>query len=611
MINKILKQLHMVAKMSKRRSIQYMLSISFTTVAVIAMIFMGTALYLSFVSATKKTVIEDNKKVIEQVNLNLDTYLRNMMRISDSIYYRGIKTIDLAKNTLEQPMELLYEANRDSLISIAVFKENGELVSAYPVATVKKDVDISSQNWFEKADKKIENLHFSIPHVQDLFEDMNFRFRWVVSLSRAIELTENGSIERGVLLVDMNYNAIEQLFKKVNNGQEGYIYLTDSNGEIIYHPRQQLIYSNLVKENNLVVAAYEDGDYTEVFETEKRLVTVKTAGYTGWKIVSVTPMSAVSMNMRSMKSFMILILVFTIFLMVFANIFISAQIADPIKRLDESVKGLENGILDGDVYIGGSHEIRHLGRTISSVVKQMRKLMDKIVVEQEQKRKSELDALQSQINPHFLYNTLDSIVWMVECEHYEEAILMVTSLSSLFRISLSKGKNIISVRDEIEHAENYLQIQKMRYKNRFSTKININEEVLSLASIKLIIQPLLENAIYYGMEYMDGDGEITVNCVCVENDLYIEVIDNGLGIPEEEIPLLLTDHARLHKKGSGVGLRNVHDRIQLYFGNDYGLEITSELDIGTTIRIHLPKVEFSTLQCKKEVEKRYSGHETI
>lgn len=580
-----------------------MLSISFTTVAVVAMSFMGTALYLRFDSSTKKTVIEGNKKIIEQVNLNLDTYLRNMMRISDSIYYRGIKTIDLADNTLEQPMELLYEANRDSLISIAIFKDNGTLVSAYPVAALKKGVEVRTQAWFTKANNKIENLHFSIPHVQDLFEDMNFRYRWVVSLSRAIELTENGSIERGVLLVDMNFNAIEQLFKKVNNGQEGYIYLTDSQGEIIYHPRQQLIYSDLVKENNLVAASYEDGDHTEKFENEKRIVTVKTAGYTGWKIICVTPMSSLIINTKNMKAFMLLILIFTIFLMIFADIFVSAQIADPIKRLDESVKGLENGILDGEVYIGGSHEIRHLGRTISSVVKQMKKLMDKIVVEQEQKRKSELDALQSQINPHFLYNTLDSIVWMVECERYEEAIVMVTSLANLFRISLSKGKNIISMKDEIEHAENYLRIQKMRYKNRFLTKLDIKEDVLSLACIKLIIQPLLENAIYYGMEYMDGDGEITINAYCEEKDLYIEVIDNGLGIPQEEIPLLLTDNARLQKKGSGVGLRNVHQRIQLYFGSKYGLEISSELDLGTTIRIHLPKIEYSTLQGQNE-EKR-------
>lgn len=603
MINKIVNRLHLFAKISKRRSIQYMLSISFTTVAVIAMTSMGTALYLRFSSSTTNTVIEGNSKIIEQVNLNLDTYLRNMMRISDSIYYRGIKAIDLENESLEQPMELLYEANRDSLISIAIFKEDGDLVSAYPVATLKSDADVSSQTWFTKADKKIENLHFSIPHVQDLFEDMNFRYRWVVSLSRAIELTRNGSIERGVLLVDMNFNAIEQLFKKVNNGQEGYIYLTDNNGEIIYHPRQQLIYSDLVNENNLVAASYDDGDYTEVFESEKRLITVKTAGYTGWKIVCVTPMSELIMNTKNMKAFMILILIFTIFLMVFADIFISAQIANPIKRLDESVKDLENGVLDGEVYIGGSHEIRHLGRTISSVVKQMKKLMDKIVVEQEQKRKSELDALQSQINPHFLYNTLDSIIWMVECERYEEAILMVTSLANLFRISLSKGKNIISVNDELEHAKNYLRIQKMRYKNRFVTKLNIAEEVLTLSSIKLIVQPLLENAIYYGMEYMDGDGEITVNAFCEENDLYIEVIDNGLGIPMEEIPLLLTNNARVQKKGSGVGLRNVHDRIQLYFGNKYGLEITSELDVGTTIRIHLPKVEYNTLQGENEAKK--------
>lgn len=243
------------------------------------------------------------------------------------------------------------------------------------------------------------------------------------------------------------------------------------------------------------------------------------------------------------------------------------------------------------IYIGGPPEIKHLGETIRSMVVQLRQLTDDIVKEQEEKRKSELDALQSQINPHFLYNTLDSIMWMVESEQYEDAISMVQALGRLFRISLSKGKNIITVAEELQHARSYLDIQKYRYKNKFRSFFEIEEGIEQCKTIKLIIQPLIENAIYYGMEYMDGDGEIHIRAYAKEQDLFIEVEDNGLGMPEDVVEHLLTDNTRSRSKGSGIGIRNVHQRIQLYFGEEYGLEITSEPDEGTMVRIHLPRTE--------------------
>ncbi len=224
------------------------------------------------------------------------------------------------------------------------------------------------------------------------------------------------------------------------------------------------------------------------------------------------------------------------------------------------------------------------------MIRQMKKLTDDMVKEQKAKRKSELDALQSQINPHFLYNTLDSVVWMIEGERYKDAISMVTALAQLFRISLSKGNNIITIRDEIIHARNYLNIQTVRFKNKFSASIDIDPAIEDCATIKLIVQPLLENAIYYGVEHMDGEGEIKVKGYEKNGDIYISVSDNGMGIPEDVLKTLLTDKARSRGKGSGIGLWNVNQRIQIYFKGDYGLIIESELDEGTTVTIHLPKV---------------------
>ena len=602
MFKLIKSKIEKVVRNSKNISIHHIISIPFTVIAVVGMLMVGGILYLRFINSTEYMVSQNNKSMLEQVNLNLDSYLRNMMKISDATYYNVIKKKDLSTDSIDKELDLLYETNKDYLISICVFSEDGGVVAASPVGELKSSVDPRKNEWFSKAVNKKENLHFSTPHVQNLFADPDYKYRWVVSLSRAAELTNNKKITSGVLLVDMNFSGIEQICKNVNVGKSGYVYLVDGEGEIIYHPRQQLIYSDLIEENNKVAANYEDGNHTETFQGEKRLVTIKTVGYTGWKIVGITPMADITSDYHQMSIFAAFIMFFAIFILVFLNMFVSSRIANPIRALEKSVKQLESGVKDVNISISGSYEIQHLGKAIRSMVNQMHTLMDNIMIEQEAKRKSELNALQEQINPHFLYNTLDSIIWMIENENYDGAIIMVTALARLFRISLSKGKNIITVRDEIEHARNYLTIQNIRYKNKFIYSVEADERTLNLASIKLIIQPLIENAIYHGVEFMGGDGEILVKAYIKENDLYIDVIDNGLGMLQEVCDTLLTNGSKIERKSSGIGLKNVHERIQLYFGKDYGLKIYSEPDEGTTISIHMPSINFYEIN-KKEEEK--------
>ena len=552
--------------------------------------------------------IESTGQLLNQTAINLEDYLRNMRRISDTMYYSVIKNKDLASDTMDEEMNLLYEANKDSLISIACYTGEGQLVAAIPVANEKSQVNIVKQQWFTDAVGQMENLHFSTPHVQNLFDDPSYRYYWVVSLSRAVELTSNGTSTLGVLLVDMNYSSIEQILKKANVGNSSeYVYLIDGKGEIIYHPGQKLIYTDLYQENNIEAAGYEDGSTEEIFQGEKRLVTVKTVSYTGWKIVSVVPMSSFDMGMTGTKYFVIMLVTVSMLAVILLNQLVSASIAMPLKKLNNSVKEWETGNMNPSIYIGGSMEVEHLGCTLRSTVEQIRQLMQDIVVEQEEKRKSELDALQSQINPHFLYNTLDSIVWMIEGERYEDAVFMITQLASLFRISLSRGKTVISVEDELKHARNYMNIQKVRYKNIFEVRFDIDPEILQCCTVKLVVQPLLENAIYYGVECMDGDGEIDVNGYRREDDIYIEVRDNGLGIPEDEVEQLLKENNRVHKRGSGVGLLNVHNRIRLRFGEEYGLEIESEPDEGTTVRIHLPYIVYTP----EEQERLESGRKQL
>ncbi|MCR5509367.1 MAG: sensor histidine kinase [Lachnospiraceae bacterium] len=601
----------------KRRSLQWTISLSYTAISIISILAMAIAFYTHSINTIRDNNIKENQQIVDQVSWNLNSYIRSMMGISDTMYYNVIKNTDLTYEKINKEMNLLYEANKDNLTGIVLVTEDGAIVAASPVSTRKPGVDLKKQEWFSRAHDEIENIHFSTPHVQNIFDNSSYRYFWVVSLSRSVELTFMGNIRNGILLVDMNYSGIEQMFEKVNDGGVGFVYLCDSDGKIIYHPMQKAIYADLIRENNLEHAKHADGAFSEVFDGRERDIVIKTVGYTGWKIVSVTPVSELAMGMGQMRNYLIVVAIIMLILIVFGNNIISYVVTDPIRRLEKSIAELEEGALnlnkaamnEDDIYIGGSHEIRHLGRTIKSMVRQMKKLTDDMIHETEAKRKSELDALQSQINPHFLYNTLDSVVWMIEGERYEDAIRMVTALAQLFRISLSKGNNIITIHDEIIHAKNYLNIQMVRFKNRFTADIDIDPAIEDCATIKLIVQPLLENAIYYGVEHMVGEGEIKIRGVERDGDIYLSVSDNGMGIPEETLATLLTDKARSRGKGSGIGLWNVNQRIQIYFKGDYGLMIESELDVGTTVTIHLPKISIEEYRREETKAGQEDGHE--
>ena len=575
-------------------SIQVGISISFTVVALSAMVIFGITMYHLFTNRMEMMMSENAVQLLDQTAINLETYLKNMRRISDTMYYSVIKGKDLASDDMIQEMNLLYDANKENLVSVACYTSDGKLVEAVPLSGEKEHVEVTEQEWFQEAVVQMENFHFSTPHVQNMFDDTSFQYHWVISLSRAVELTRGGASELGVLLVDMNYSSIEQLLEKANTGtDQEYVYLMDSNGEIIYHPSQKLIYTGLYEENNLEAAGWDDGSHRETFQGERRLVTVKTVSYTGWKIVSVIPGSVFSMGMYETRLFFMMILVISMAMIIYLNQMVSSSVASPLEKLNESVKEWEAGNMNPDIYIGGFTEVEHLGRTLKSTVEQIRKLMDDVLLEQEEKRKSELDALQSQINPHFLYNTLESITWMIEGERYEDAVFMISQLASLFRISLSKGRTIIRVEDEIRHATNYMNIQKIRYKNRFQVDFRIDEEIRNCCTVKLIVQPLLENAIYYGVEGMEDEGEIHVRGYRDGDDICIEVRDNGLGMSREMVDSLLKENSRTPRRGSGVGIINVHKRIRIRFGQKYGLEIESEPDEGTMVRIRLPYIEYS------------------
>ena len=574
--------------------IRRMIFLYFTAAEIVFASLVTLSLYQRMKAQYISSVTEEAEIIVDQTAAAVEDYLQRMIKLSDSLYYGVIKNADLKDPSTAEKATILYDSEKERISNIGVFSGTGELEFAVPAARVADSVSVKELPLFSEALSRPDALLFSPPHVQRTFEGSEGQYRWGLTLARAVEIRERASTHQGVLMMELLYSGLQQYFDNVSIGTHGYIYMIGSDGEILYHPRMQLIESGIEEESQLAASAVRDGTYSERYRGENRHVTVKTVGYTGWKLAGVTSDRGFYLNNQKNLLFMGFIIGLLAYILALVNAYISSRITTPIRKLEHSVNVIESGDLEAEVYIGGTEEIRHLGTSVQKMADRIRGLMQDIVTEHETRRRTEFDALQSQINPHFLYNTLDIIVWMIENEEKEKAVQIVTALGRFFRISLSRGRSIIPVKDELEHVRNYLMIQQNRFKNKFTYRVEADDAVLPMASVKLILQPIVENAIYHGMEFMDGDGEILVKAELKDGCTVMTVRDNGLGMTEETVEKLLSgDQPHVpSRRGSGIGVRNVHERIRIYFGEDYGLSIVSEPDEGTKVTIRMPAVPF-------------------
>ena len=564
----------------------FMLVLSAMTIA--TTIVMGLLIYNRFKMSVKETAISNAESRIESTTDQVNGELRNMRQICNAINYNIVQEYDISDQEFSRQFSLLYEVNNDKIQSMALYDSNGKIIAAEPVAAQKKNRKVTEQDWYKSATDEIENIHISTPHIQDLFENETYQYNWVVSLSSLVDMNQGDTPDNGVLLVDMKYSMIEELLDNLNEAAgETYYYLCTDDGEILYHPRKAEIDRGLFVEESSKAAGYENGTYELSLNGKKGNVVVNNLSYTGWKLVGVVPEGVQTASINKFRYYIIATTIILLMMLLIVNKMIARKISKPILKLDESVKSYETGG-KAEIYIGGSSEIRHLANSVQNSYKQIEQLMEEIIRQQNKRRKSELDALQSQINPHFLYNTLESITWMVEANKNEEAVFMISELAKLLRIQL------------------------IRYKDRFKVEFLIDEKVENCCIVKLVVQPVLENAIYYGVGNMDEDegGKITVRGERKDDDIFLSIEDNGMGMSQEVVDNLLTNSEKVPKHGSGVGLINVHTRIQLMFGEEYGLKIYSEPDEGTKVVIHIPAIPYSE-EKREELENKNRKRERV
>ncbi|WP_435925403.1 sensor histidine kinase [Paenibacillus sp. DYY-L-2] len=568
------------------RKIQVLISLSSITITVFVVVLVSALLFNRFSKAAEENAYMNLGQIIEQVNANLELYVSGMQDVFDIAEARINETLDVPDDQgLGEQLGTMLMTRKD-LVSMALFTKEGDLVRGVPAYPMRQNTKLTEQLWFESALQNPDTLQFTPPHIQNLFKS---DYRWVVSMSKMITYRDDSRVRQGVLVMDINFRTIDELSQRVSLGKKGYVYIIDSVGNIVYHPQQQLIYAGLKYENLEPVLNYAFGSYVDESDGEQRIITIQTVKPAGWKIVGVAYADEFLTTKKELSGFLYGFLLAAVAVILVINLYVSDKISQPIRRLERSVKKVEQGDFGTTVYVSGAYEVEQLSKRFNLMLRRIRELMDQIIQEQEAKRKSELDVLQSQINPHFLYNTLNSVTRMAELGKTDEVVTTITSLSRFFRISLSKGKHIISVQEELEHVRHYLIIQTIRFKNKFRYEIVADPETLGLQTLKLILQPLVENAIHHGIEKSAEEGFIGVYARIREDRLEFVIKDNGIGMTKETVDKLMSGSLR-SESGSGVGVINVQERIKLYYGKTYGLHYESEPEEGTTVTIHLPMV---------------------
>lgn len=568
----------------QRRSIQFILTVSFTLFSIFIILVVSIVLYGRFSATAKENAFRGSQQIVDQVSYNLENYVEVTSDLFNMIHHAIGQSDDVKSDAMRGQLESMMSTRTDT-VALALFDDKGMLLLGLPNVELKDTLQVTEESWFRSALDTTGHLSISIPHVQNLYKQ---QFRWVVSMSKSITVQHNGKQVHGVLLMDVNFNTIDELSERISLGQKGYVYILDeSAGNIVYHPQLELIYASLKEENVELALKHTYGSFIDESTEEAKIQSVQTIGNVGWKVVGVSYMDEVMTTSSEFNRSMVKLLIALGLIVFLLSSMVSRRISRPIKHLELSMKSVERGDFDLTVSGKGPLEIMHLADRFNIMIGTIKQLMNRIVSEQESKRKYELEALQAQINPHFLYNTLNTVVRMVGMNKNEEVIKTITALSKLFRISIGKGKSLITLADEMEHARNYLIIQQMRFKNKFDYSFDLQEEALSYVTLKLILQPLIENALMHGIELSVDKGHIAVSVRLDGSEVVIQVIDNGLGMSKEQLDKILSGTV-VSSKGSGVGIMNVQERIRLYFGHSYGLLFESELEVGTTVTIRFP-----------------------
>lgn len=564
----------------------------------IVILLVSTLSYTYSIKDFENLSIRYTQSLIAEINAGVDSYIDNVKSMSSVICEnRDVQTLmsmyneahgtpltgddakvaeELRQNAMRH-LRLVAET-RSEITNVAVISKYRDVLFSDPRQQPNLHSEYNLADWFLKPLTYKENIVVSPSHVQNL---VSGEYRWVISISRAVLDPVTGEVT-GVMVIDLNFYAIKAICETVQLDKNGYTYVIDDDGNIIYHPQQQLIYAG-IKVDPFTEILQMDVSYLRT--DENKIYTKNRSELTGWTAVGVINGNELIRDRTRIIDFYFTLSGLCLLFAAVAALIISSSVTRPIKKLESTMHLVEDGDLSVQADTNINNEIGHLGGSFNTMIANIKTLMDNALADEEAKRKSEINALQAQINPHFLYNTLDSIIWMSASGKNEEVTEMTAALAKLFRTSISQGENFVPLRNEMENIQSYLTIQKMRYGDKLSYELAVDERFMNAPVPKLILQPIVENALYHGIKLSPTPGTIRIGARQEGDVLILTVSDDGVGMSAEQLAHIFDADKDSPR---GIGILNVHNRIQLCFGSAYGLHYFSEADSGTRVEIHLP-----------------------
>ena len=530
-----------------------------------------------FMRTYRSTLIQSSRtgstQAVTQIANTVTDYTRNMDRVMKLLVEAFPE-----EGTREEFMDTFLQMQPD-VAAVTHYGAGGELLHCWarehtPKARIFRNLSFNEEYTGQ-------SRYLTPPHVVTLFDGY---YPWVVTMGQQITDGE-------WLVMDLRFASISSNISSAGVGGHGYCFLMDTSGNIVFHPQQQLLYAGLKTEDTQTLAAAGEG----AFVYNDIIYIIRAIPDTDWLLVGVSYLEeTVTAPLQRMQRFTLLLSGVVVVIVFAIGVLLSRVLARPLQTLSNA---MEEFVQRADDFtyqpVSGSREVNILSDSFGQMVLRIQRLMNTIRQEEENLRRSELKALQAQINPHFLYNTLDSIAWMCERGRGADAVRMVNALARLFRISISPGEELIPIAKELQHAESYLEIQKVRYRSQFRYTIQADPSCMGCACCRITLQPLIENAICHGFDLMVEEGVIEIIVRPEGGDVLLIVRDNGVGMDEETLAHLLTDEAG---RSRGIGVKNVNDRIKITFGESYGLSIESEPDMGTTVTVRIPRKEVESYE---------------
>ena len=539
----------------------------------------GGIYYQTSSVAIRQTTEQNTRKTIQQSGQFITSYLQKVKQTTSSLAenekiktYAQIPSQENAEQ-LWQLFATILKTDLDLVSAILVTKD-GNLISTDPELTMKTSTDMMKEKWYQDAIHK-----GAMPILTPARRTVSHTIgeKWVISIMQ--EVVDKDGKNLGVVRLDIGYKTLEAYLDQLQLGKEGFTFIVNANHDFVYHPKKAVYSSNAEMKAMAPYLSVKNG----YVKSKQAYVSQYQIPNSGWNLIGVSSMEQLHAVQTQILWSFIGTGLFALGVCLIGIWFVLRLWIKPLRDLQATILKVGSGHSDLRANETGSPELVDLARQFNIMLDRIDQLMIAVKEEEQNVRKYELQALSSQINPHFLYNTLDTIVWMAEFNDSKRVVEVTKSLAKYFRLALNQGHEQISLKDEIDHVRQYLFIQKQRYGEKSQYEIKELKQYDDYKIPKLILQPLVENAIYHGIKEMNRQGMIRVSVSENDTQLIVSIYDNGRGFVASE-----TTNATLVRLG-GVGLKNVNQRLQLQFGKSYHMEIKSEENTYTEIRLYFPK----------------------